>query len=177
MKVLVFSDSHGRTLDMYDAIEREQPDAVLHLGDCYEDARDLQRSYPDLTVCGVAGNNDWGADAPSQAVVALEGVRIYLTHGHREGVSYSSPGRVPVHAQEQGCQLALFGHTHIVYQGQHGPVTALNPGSISLPRRGVASYAVLRLESGRVDGIALRDTEGAPWDPEKRRKQKRLGWF
>ena len=71
MKVLVFSDSHGRTLDMYDAIEREQPDAVLHLGDCYEDARDLQRSYPDLTVCGVAGNNDWGADAPSQAVVAL----------------------------------------------------------------------------------------------------------
>lgn len=48
MKILVFSDSHGRTLDMYGLIETEAPDAVIHLGDHYEDACDLRRSYPNM---------------------------------------------------------------------------------------------------------------------------------
>ena len=41
MKIVVISDSHGRMLDVYDAVERECPDAVIHLGDCYEDALSL----------------------------------------------------------------------------------------------------------------------------------------
>ena len=159
MKVLVFSDSHGRTLDMYDAIEREQPDAVLHLGDCYEDARDLQRSYPDLTVCGVAGNNDWGADAPSQAVIALEGVRIYLTHGHREHV-YSTCDLVAQRAREEGCSLAFFGHTHRVQVERKNGVLVCNPGSISLPRGGPASYGRLTVENGQAQLLEILDEDG-----------------
>lgn len=177
MKVLVLSDSHGRMLEVYDAVERECPDAIIHLGDCYEDACELRRSYPDLPVYAVLGNNDWGADAPLASVVTLEGVRIYLTHGHREGACFSSPGQTPVHAEEQGCQLALFGHTHIVYHARHGTVEVLNPGSISLPRCGVASYAVLTLREGRIVRIELRDTQGALWDPDKRRKERKWGWF
>ena len=46
MKIVVISDSHGRMLDVYDAVERECPDAVIHLGDCYEDACELRHSYP-----------------------------------------------------------------------------------------------------------------------------------
>ena len=111
MKIVVISDSHGRMLDVYDAVERECPDAVIHLGDCYEDACELRHSYPDLPVYAVLGNNDWGADVPLQSVVTMEGVRIYLTHGHRDGACFSSPGNVPAHAAEQDCQLALFGHT------------------------------------------------------------------
>ena len=176
MKVLVFSDSHGRMLDVYDAVERECPDAIIHLGDCYEDACDLRRSYPDLPVYAVRGNNDWGEDAPLKTIVTLEGVRMYLTHGHKEGVVYHSPAQVPECAQAANCQIALFGLTHIVYLAEIGLVTVLNPGSISLPRSGVASYAVLTLEDGELVDIALRDTEGKPWDPQKRRK-KRMGWF
>lgn len=176
MKVVVISDSHGRMLDVYDAVERECPDAVIHLGDCYEDARELRHTYLDLPVYAVLGNNDWGADVPLQSVVTLEGVRIYLTHGHREGACFSSPGNVPARAAELGCSLALFGHTHVVYHAKHGTVEVLNPGSISLPRRGVASYAVLTLDEGRVDCITLHDTQGALWDPEKK-KQKKWGWF
>ena len=114
MKIVVISDSHGRMLDVYDAVERECPDAVIHLGDCYEDACELRHSYPDLPVYAVLGNNDWGADVPLQSVVTLEGVRIYLTHGHRDGACFSSPGNVPAHAAEQDCHLALFGRSHIV---------------------------------------------------------------
>lgn len=86
MKILVFSDSHGRTLDMYGLIETEAPDAVIHLGDHYEDACDLRRSYPNMPVYAVRGNNDFEPDAPLFSVIAPEGVRMYLTHGHRDRV-------------------------------------------------------------------------------------------
>ena len=81
MKILVFSDSHGRTIDMYSLIESEFPDAVIHLGDHYEDASDLRRSYPDFPIYAVRGNNDFEPDAPLFSVIAPAGVRMYLTHG------------------------------------------------------------------------------------------------
>lgn len=177
MRVLVCSDSHGRLLDLYDAVEREMPDAVIHLGDYYGDACELRHSYPDLPVYAVAGNNDWGCDASWSQVITLEGVRIYLTHGHQEGVSFSSCGHLMRRAQENACQLGLFGHTHIVYQERQAGVMLLNPGSISLPRQGVASYAMLSLKTGQIAAAELRDTEGNLWDSEKRRKQKRIGWL
>ncbi len=177
MRVLVCSDSHGRLLDLYDAVERETPDAVIHLGDYYGDAYELRHSYPNLPVYAVAGNNDWGCDAAWHQVITLEGVRIFMTHGHQEGVAFSSCGRMVQRAEEHGCQLGLFGHTHIVYLDKHAGITVLNPGSISLPRQGVASYAMVSLEAGRITEIVLHDTEGNLWDPEKRRKQKRIGWF
>ena len=160
---------------MYDAVERECPDAVIHLGDCYEDARDLMRSYPNLAVYAVLGNNDWGSDAVYQAVIRPGGVPIYIAHGHREGVSFSSPGRLPLHAAQAGCALALFGHTHVVYQDTACGVEVLNPGSIGLPRRGSASYARLMIADGRLGEIAVLDTEGQPWDGKRSRKT-RWGW-
>ena len=36
VKVLVFSDSHGYNMSMAYAIEREKPDAVIHLGEIVE---------------------------------------------------------------------------------------------------------------------------------------------
>lgn len=177
MRVLVCSDSHGRLLDLYDAVERETPDAIIHLGDYYGDACELQHSYPNLPIYAVAGNNDWGCDAEWHQVITLEGVRVYLTHGHQEGVSFSSCGCMVQRTEEEACQLGLFGHTHIVYLDRRADVTVLNPGSISLPRQGVASYAMVSLEAGQILEITLHDTEGNLWNPEKRRKQKRVGWF
>ena len=50
MKVLVFSDSHGYNMAMAYAIEREKPDAVIHLGDHTDDADDIRRAFPVLLV-------------------------------------------------------------------------------------------------------------------------------
>lgn len=149
---------------MYAAIEREQPQAVIHCGDCYEDAAELRRAYPNLTVYAVLGNNDWG-DAPREAAVRCAGVPVYFTHGHREWVSARSPGSVPVHAESAGCRVALFGHTHRVYREQHGPVLVINPGSVSLPRSGPATYCRLTLEDGAVLDAEILDTEGEPFVP------------
>ena len=39
MKILVFSDSHGRLGLMLDAIEKERPQRVFFLGDNYRDGQ------------------------------------------------------------------------------------------------------------------------------------------
>ena len=150
---------------MYGAIEREHPDTVIHCGDCYEDACELRRAYPNLTVYAVLGNNDWGGEAPREATVRCAGVPIYFTHGHRERVSRLNPGMVPAHAEAQGCRVALFGHTHRAFRGQFGPVLVINPGSISLPRSGPATYCRLTLDSGCIVGAELVDTDGQIFQP------------
>ena len=43
MKVLIFADSHGYNMAMAFAVDREEPDAVIHLGDHAEDAREIER--------------------------------------------------------------------------------------------------------------------------------------
>lgn len=162
LKILVFSDSHGSLLSMYDAIEREQPDAVIHLGDYDEDARDLQRSYPDLQIWRVRGNNDYGTDSALHAVIRPNGVPIYLTHGHYEHVMGTSTGRLTQHAREAGCVWALFGHTHRALYGECEGIRVLNPGSISLPRGGPASYARLTIAEGAVRQVTLLRADGEP---------------
>ncbi len=154
MKILVFSDSHGRTVDIYDAIEREKPDGVIHLGDYTEDVRELRRAYAytSMPIYAVRGNNDFDRDFPMFIVMTLGGVEMYLTHGHRERVYGMSAGQLPYRAKENGCQLAMFGHTHRLFLEQIDGVMVFNPGSISLPRGGRKSYGRLFIEP---DGFTI----------------------
>ena len=41
MKILVFSDSHRSVGGMIDAVEREKPQQIIHLGDIMDDAEDV----------------------------------------------------------------------------------------------------------------------------------------
>ena len=158
--MLVFSDSHGRLLGIYDAIEREKPDAVVHLGDYTDDAAELQRAYPLLPIYSVRGNNDFYTDAPLCAVILPDNVPLYLTHGHKERVSMLACGLVPRRAREEGCGFAFFGHTHRMMAERIDGVFVCNPGSISLPRGGPASYARLTIENHAVRALELVDTDG-----------------
>ena len=135
-------------MSMAYAIEREKPDAVLHLGDHTDDADDIRRAFPALTIYHVRGNNDFDMDVP-------------LTHGHRERVSMLHSGLVPARAREEGCSFAFFGHTHRMMAEREQGVFVCNPGSISLPRGGPASYARLDIEGGMVRTLELVDEDGA----------------
>ena len=152
MKLLVFSDSHGRTVNLYSAIENEIPDGVIHLGDYTDDVQELRRDYPCLPIYAVRGNNDFDAEFPSFMVMTLGGVKTYLTHGHRERVYGMSAGQLPARAKENGCILAMFGHTHRLFLEQINGVMVFNPGSISLPRGGRKSYGRLFIEP---DGFTI----------------------
>ena len=161
MKVLVFSDSHSYNAGMFWAVEREAPDAVLHLGDHTDDARELERAWPQLPVYRVRGNNDYQPDTPLYACVRLSGVPVYITHGHRDRVSMLGCGIVPQRAREEGCGLAFFGHTHRMMLERIGGVLVCNPGSISLPRDGRAGFARLTIEDGQARLLALLGEDGA----------------
>ncbi|WNX86647.1 metallophosphoesterase [Agathobaculum sp. NTUH-O15-33] len=158
--MLIFADSHGRNAGMFYAMEREQPDCAVHLGDHTEDADELDRAYHNKPIYRVRGNNDYGSDAPYSAVITPENVPIYLTHGHKERVSMYSCGIVPQKAAENGCVFAFYGHTHRMLLEKYGGVWVCNPGSISLPRGGPASYARLTIENGMPISLTLLEEDG-----------------
>lgn len=161
MKVLIFSDSHGFLSHMTDAIDREEPDALIHLGDCTDDVEELEIMYPTLPIYRVRGNNDFERKNPPRAVVELEQVPIYMTHGHRERITLLSYGQVPQNAYENGCRLAFYGHTHCALLADVRGVIVCNPGSISLPRDGMPSYARLLLKDGRIQRLSICEKNGS----------------
>ena len=136
MKVLIFADSHGYNMAMAFAVDREEPEAVIHLGDHAEDAREIERVFPAMPIYRVRGNNDFDPDVPLNAVVTPGGVRIYITHGHRERVGMLSSGIVPQRAYEEHCALAFF-RAYAPHDARAGERrVGMQSGHISLPRGG-----------------------------------------
>ena len=58
MKILVLSDSHGNVSNMLQAVERESPRMILHLGDCWRDGERLRDACPEIEFYQVPGNCD-----------------------------------------------------------------------------------------------------------------------
>ena len=147
MKILVFSDSHRALGTMYDAIERLRPDAVLHLGDHLEDAESMESVFSGVDFYHVPGNCDYTAQIPANLEIEVDGVRIFLTHGHLFGVK-SGTQRLLLEAQRRGVTLALFGHTHQAFCEEIDGVTLFNPGCCgrftSRP-----SYGVIETDHGQ----------------------------
>ena len=129
MRVAVFSDTHGRTDWMLDAVRRFQPDVLCHLGDYDRDAVSLLNAFPSLPLYSVCGNCDYSPIAPPTLTIQLGPVRAFLTHGHLFGVDFSNVHRLVYAAQEQKAQLALFGHTHQPFHEDYGGVKVVNPGT------------------------------------------------
>ncbi len=128
LKILVFSDSHGLLGYLYDAIEAEMPDVVLHLGDHLRDAEAIEAAFDRPEFYMVAGNCDYDAAGQTERLLELDGVRIFMTHGHRYGVKMRLDS-LCARAESLGAQLALFGHTHQPLLEQRGGLWLLNPGA------------------------------------------------
>lgn len=149
MKILVLSDSHGNIDNMAQAVERESPDLLLHLGDCWRDAERLHERFPSLPLHQVPGNCDFRSTEPAERLLLLEDKRVLLCHGHTYSVKQSllTAGYA---AEEQALDAFLFGHTHRPLVDRRGRTLFLNPGSIGDPVR--PFYGLLTLESGTLDG-------------------------
>ena len=154
MKILVFSDSHGHTEQMIEAVEREHPDHIFFLGDCYRDSRELASVYPRIPINAVGGNCDGGA-GPGDLIVELEGVRFLLTHGHLHGAKSGLGGLIRAGLQNK-VDMVCFGHTHeaLNIPAAEG-LWLFNPGTVG----GIhyhAGYGVLTVDGGTVNGSLLR---------------------
>ena len=139
MRIVVISDSHGRTRRL-DRVFADQPqaEAYLFLGDGLPDWAQMEKKYPERRLLAVAGNCDGGTTVPSVRTEEFGGVRILLTHGHIYKVKYDL-GTLALAARERGAQVALFGHTHRALECQDRELLLVNPGSVGAD----GSYAVL----------------------------------
>ena len=150
MKVAVFSDTHGVTDPMVQAVRDIRPDALVHLGDYERDAEVLLREFPDIPLYHVCGNCDYAAKAPTRLTAALGPVTSFLTHGHLYHVDYGRVDSLVYAAQEAGARLALYGHTHTALHEDVGGVKVINPGSAGKGRN--LTWALLEIKEN--GGIA-----------------------
>lgn len=147
-KIIVVSDSHNNRqgLEKLHDLFAEN-DAIIHLGDVSADGNYLKTAYPHQQVTVINGNCDPVKLGENECVLEIEGVKLFLTHGHLYGVKYSLD-KLCYRAQELGCTVALYGHTHNARIDQVGNVTAINPGCMS--RYSQNGYCYLCIHQGKV---------------------------
>lgn len=164
MKLMIASDIHGSALycgQLLEAMDREQPDRLLLLGDIlYHGPRnDLPEGYDPKTVIAmlnarkqdlvcVRGNCDTEVDQmvldfPIMADYCLlmtENQMIFATHGHHYNL-----GQLP--ALHPG-DILLHGHTHVpAWQAFGQDNRYFNPGSVSIPKESSArGYMMLEAD-------------------------------
>lgn len=152
MKLLVLSDTHGERHRVSRILEKmhDSCDMVVFLGDGENDMDVIRERYPSLPVEMVSGNCDWNSVLPSSKVIEVEGVRIFICHGHLQGVK-GGVGRLRSAAAEKGCSLAMYGHTHCRFECYEDGVWIFNPGSVSLSHDGTPpSYGVVNVSSAGI---------------------------
>lgn len=132
MKILVLSDSHSSLRFMHNCVEAVVPDAVVHLGDHYDDAEALKEMFPGIPFYQVPGNCDRYRCMPNTPEIRVErifGLDLYMTHGHRHSVKQFL-GALLRDARACRVKAVLYGHTHVAdcHQELDG-LWVLNPGS------------------------------------------------
>lgn len=155
MRIVVISDSHKRS-DIVEKILYAQPkaQAVFFLGDNAGDIEDLQYLFPQKRFYILSGNCDYFSTYPSSDMANVGGKKIFYTHGHTLSVKYGV-GNLINTARQNGCDIALYGHTHISNIVYEDGIYIVNPGSCSSSREGKNSYAVIDIEPNGIMPIIV----------------------
>lgn len=155
MKILVLSDSHSGLRFMYDCMAAVKPDAVIHLGDYYDDGEALKEDYPGVPFYQVPGNCDRYRCPPNVPEILCQrvlGVELYMTHGHRHNVK-SYLGALLRDARACRAQAALYGHTHVAdCRREEDGLWILNPGSCGY---GGGSAGLMEVENGNIKACRI----------------------
>ena len=132
MKILVLSDSHSAISFMRCCVDAVCPDAIVHLGDYFDDGQALAEEYPRIPFYQVPGNcyrfrcPRWAQEIRIEPVL---GVPLYMTHGHRHNVKMDT-GLLIRDARASRSAAVLYGHTHVAECRQEPDgMWVLNPGS------------------------------------------------
>ena len=157
MKILVLSDSHGALNFMRRCISAVKPDAVIHLGDFYEDGQTMAEEFPHIPFHQVPGNCDtYRMLRPVPEILNYDvcGVRLLMTHGHKHGVK-SGLLRLYYDAKQAGVQAVVYGHTHIPHCEQDDDgMWIMNPGSSGTYGGGAG---LIYVEDGKIMKCVLLD--------------------
>jgi putative phosphoesterase len=144
-RVGIVSDTHGafdpRLVRALTGVDR-----ILHAGDVGRP--DILKALGLIApVAAVRGNVDLEgelASLPAFAVVDVDGVRFALTH--RRDSAYRTDD-----ARRAGCDVYVFGHTHIPHLEESRGLWIINPGSASNAREGnPETVAIVEVSGGEV---------------------------
>ncbi len=142
MKILVLSDTHlYRLEDLPNGVLRrlENVDMVIHAGDfdTYEFYSELKDAVKLEAVAGNSDDFDIIQELPETAKLDVEGLRIGVTHMP----IFDDFSDLVYRARELEVDVMIFGHTHCPFLKEVGGIVLLNPGSPTLPRFSVPSFA------------------------------------
>ena len=137
---------------MVRAIRQQQPDAVFHLGDCERDTQRLEKEFPDLPLYRVCGNCDREPVNPEVLQLTLDGVKFFLTHGHRYSVKYTLDALLNA-AYFVGADMVLLGHTHHAMSETMQGLYVVNPGTAGVGP--TCTYACIETEDGAVRSVGI----------------------
>lgn len=149
MKTIIISDIHG-DIDALNSIlykiEIDNVEKLIILGDFCgygSDSIDIANRlncYKDKLIC-VRGNCDtdkfmrcFDIDLPIYQNIRINNISMTITHGH----IYN-----PYYLPDMCGNILISGHTHRSSIKKIDNILCINPGSISRPRDGLKSYALI----------------------------------
>lgn len=144
MKIIVFSDNHGKVERLVD-VRKRHPEIqfFIHCGDY---CSDIKTEW----MIRVAGNNDYDGTEDIK-IIKIEGVRIFITHGHLFS-RFNLEKNLVKEAKKYQCDIVCFGHIHTRVCEWVDRVLVINPGSISYNYDGtLPGYAILDLQDKSVE--------------------------
>lgn len=143
-RVAVVADTHHSFRWLPFAAEQlGKVDLLFHLGDFAPDAEQVAAELGGVPFCAVRGNNDSGSVYQKLRIERVEDAWLMLVHGD----AFYTTGQMAQKARDNQCAAVLFGHTHEPMLRADGEILIINPGSLSLPRRGSRpSCALLEVE-------------------------------
>ncbi|MBD8026312.1 metallophosphoesterase [Ureibacillus sp. Re31] len=130
MRLLVMSDTHGDA-EVIKRVREANPqvDAIVHCGDS-----ELSYDHPYLDgVKKVRGNCDRDDRFPNEELFEVDGVKIFVAHGHLLNVK-STIMNLLYRTKEVEADVAFFGHSHVLGAELVDNILFVNPGSLLKPR-------------------------------------------
>ena len=139
MRIIVMSDSHGDFRSAESVILRNlDADLFIHLGDGERDINRFMLMHMELAdkIKRVCGNCDTNSMLPDTLVIPVQEHKIFAAHGHTCAVKFGLDV-IKRQAAGSGCDIILYGHTHVRYNSYEDGFYIMCPGSTSCPHDGL----------------------------------------
>ena len=161
MKILVLSDSHSSLRLMRSAVQAIRPDAIIHLGDHFDDGEVIHEENMHIAFHQVPGNCDkYRLYRPVAETLSYKvcGVKLFMTHGHNHHVKQGLYALLRDAKAEQA-QAVLYGHTHLPDCRREDGMWILNPGSCG---HAGGTVGLMETENGEI--ISCRILREDDWE-------------
>lgn len=118
-------------------------DYFVFCGDGMSDVSAVIGEISARTVC-VRGNCDYGTLVSESTSFRLGNKSVFVTHGHLYGVKQSLRDLAEI-AEDRGCDMVFFGHTHTFTDTVIDGVRLINPGALI-----GGSYAFVTIDGDKI---------------------------